>query len=262
MVLALSQKKLSLEVEPTGKKLEEIKQTMLRVHRAAGHTGMSSLVQLLRAKCAPGWALEIAQNLRCPECVEASKPRPHPPASTGEEPKVFEYLGTDVFEFEEPAPENPNGDEKLKHKLIIFRDRATGLTMFEHMANYSNSWEPKTSDIVASLSNWMATYPTPKWLVADSARYYTSQEMQDFVSRSGIGLTIAPAHDCPAEARWTMGSEEAAIGVGERTVGRLTREGSRLSVPILFKLAASAMNGHVGGTGFSAFRPWRWNTRR
>jgi len=34
MVLALSRKKLSLEVAPTGKKLEEIKQTMLRVHRA------------------------------------------------------------------------------------------------------------------------------------------------------------------------------------------------------------------------------------
>ena len=249
MVLALSRKKLSLEVAPTGKKLEEIKQTMLRVHRAAGHTGMSSLAQLLRAKGAPGWALEIAQNLRCPECTEASKPRPHPPASTGEEPKVFEYLGTDVFEFEEPAPSNPTGDEKIKHKLIIFRDRASGLTMFEHMANYSNAWEPKTSDIVASLSNWLATYPAPKWLVADSARYYTSQEMQDFVSRSGIGLTIAPA-----EAHWMMGSEEAAIGVGKRTVERLMREGSKLSVPILFKLAASAMNGHVGGTGFSAYQ--------
>jgi hypothetical protein len=206
---------------------------------------MSSLVQLLRSKGAPGGALEIAQDLKCPECVEASKPRPYPPASTGEEPKIFEYLGTDVFEFEEPG--DKSSEEKNKHKLIIFRDRASGLTMFEHVQNYSNAWEPKTSDVVASLSNWLTTYPTPKWLVADSARYYTSQEMQDFVNRSGIGLTIAPA-----EAHWMMGSEEAAIGVGKRTVERLMREGSKLSVPILFKLAASAMNGHIGPTGFSA----------
>lgn len=49
-----------------------------------------------------------------------------------------------------------------------------------------------------------------------------------------------------------MGSEEAAIGVGKTNVGRLMRKGRKLSVPILFKLAASAMNGHVGSSGFSA----------
>eukprot|EP00435_Cladocopium_sp_Y103_P022810 s1452_g5.t1 len=191
MVMALSRKKLALETAPTGKKLEEIKQTMLRVHRAAGHTGMSSLVQLLRAKGAPGWALEVAQNLKCPECIEASKPRLHPPASTGEEPKIFEYLGTDVFEYEEPSDKTP--EEKIKHKMIIYRDRASGLTMFSHLKTYTNAWEPTTSDVVATLSDWLATYPAPKWVVADSARYYTSQEMQDFVNRSGIGLTIVSA---------------------------------------------------------------------
>ena len=35
--MALSRRKLSLETAPTGKKLEEVKKTMLRVHRAAGH---------------------------------------------------------------------------------------------------------------------------------------------------------------------------------------------------------------------------------
>lgn len=124
-------------------------------------------------------------------CPEPSRPRPYPPASTGEEPKIFEFPGTDVFEFEEPGDKGP--EEKNKHKLIIFRDRASGLTLFEHMQNYSNAWEPTTSDVTASLSDWLATYPAPKWIVADSARYYTSQEMQVFVSRSGIGLTIAPA---------------------------------------------------------------------
>ena len=33
----------------------------------------------------------------------------------------------------------------------------------------------------------------PKWIVADSARYYTSQAFMDFLNRSGVGLTVAPA---------------------------------------------------------------------
>ena len=45
------------------------------------------------------------------------------------------------------------------------------------------------------------------WIVADTATYYTSQELMDFCGRSGIGLTIVPA-----EAHWLMGSEEQAIG--------------------------------------------------
>ena len=71
--------------------------------------------------------------------------------------------------------------------------------------------------------------------------------MMDFVNRSGIGLTIAPA-----EAHWLMGQEEAAIGIAKRTVERLMREGNDLPVPVLFTLAAAAMNSHVGASGFSA----------
>ena len=246
-VMALSRKKLSLETAPTGKKLEEVKKLLLRVHRAAGHPGMSSLVKLLQARGAPGWALEIAQGLKCPECVEASTPKPHPPASLGEEPKIYEYLGTDVFEFEEPNATKE--DEKKKHKLIIFRDRASGLTMIEHLAAYSGAWEPKTDNIIAAMTQWLSTYPSPKWLVADSARYYTSEQMMDFVNRSGVGLTIAPA-----EAHWLMGPEEGAINLAKKTVERLMKEHNELPVPILFKLAAAAANQHVGSTGFSAFQ--------
>lgn len=73
-VFALTRRRLDLETAPTGKKLEAVKQMMLRVHRASGHASMGNLVQLLRAKGAPGWALEIAEKLVCPECREASKP--------------------------------------------------------------------------------------------------------------------------------------------------------------------------------------------
>ena len=64
-----------------------------------------------------------------------------------------------------------------------------------------------------------------------------------------MGLSIAPA-----EAHWIMGPEERAIGIAKRTVERLAKEGSRLSVPDLYTMAAGAMNAHVGSSGYSAFQ--------
>ena len=241
-ILALSRKRLDMETAPTGKRLEAVKQLMLRVHRASGHAGMSNLVQLLRARGSPGWALELAANLECPDCKEASKPRPQPPASTGEQPCIFEQLGTDVFEYEET-----NG---TKHKLIIWRDRGSGLTMIDHLAEFSSGgWEPKTVDIIRSLTSWLMTYPQPKWILTDAARYYTSNEFLNYLGRSGVGLTVAPA-----EAHWLMGPEESSIGHAKRTVERLQREGNKLKVPELFKLAAAAANSHVGPSGYSAYQ--------
>jgi hypothetical protein len=92
-------------------------------------------------------------------------------------------------------------------------------------------------------------YPTPKWVFADAARYYSSEEYMDYLNRAGVGLTIAPA-----EAHWIMGFEESAINIAKGTVARLLREGSKFSVPDLFSLAAALMNAHVGPSGFSAFQ--------
>ena len=156
--LALSRTRLQLETAPTGKKLEAVKQLLLRVHRASGHSGMSNLVRLLKARGAPPWALELAQRLRCPECEEAAKPLPRPPASLGEAPAMFEVLGTDVFEFEMPEKE---GEPNMKLKLILWRDRASGLTMIDHMQTFESkrAWEPTSQDIIKSMMKWQMVYP-------------------------------------------------------------------------------------------------------
>ena len=229
-VLAISRTRMTSEDPPTGKKLEQIKQMMLRVHRASGHSGMSNLVELLRARGAPTWALEIARNLKCPECEEAAKPTPRLCASMGESPGAFEVLGTDCFEYED----EPN---KVKMKFILRRDRATGLTMIDYLHTYqSGGWEPSTEAVIKSLVKWQMVYPTPRWILADAGRYYTGVAFLEYLHRGGVGLTIAPA-----EAHWLMGSEESAIGVAKATVNRLRREGSQLAVPELFSLAAAAM---------------------
>lgn len=60
-ILALSRTKFP-EEPPQGKKLEGIRQTMLRIHRASGHTSMSNLEKLLKARGAPKWATEMAKT--------------------------------------------------------------------------------------------------------------------------------------------------------------------------------------------------------
>ena len=212
-VYALTRTKLNLEEAPTGKKLEAVKQMMLRVHRASGHSGFSNLQRLLEARGSPRWAIELAGTLVCPECQESALPRPRPPASLEEEPKMFEVVGTDIFEYEDET-------DKKKYKGIIWRDRATGLTMLEILKELEGGhWEPTTKDIIQSLTRWMMFHPAPTWIVADAATYYTSQELMDFCGRSGVGLTIVPA-----EAHWLMGSEEQAIGVAKRAVSKMRKE--------------------------------------
>lgn len=60
-ILPLSRTKFP-EEPPQGKKLEGIRQTMLRIHRASGHTSMSNLEKLLKARGAPKWATEMAKT--------------------------------------------------------------------------------------------------------------------------------------------------------------------------------------------------------
>ena len=244
-IYALSRTKMNLEEAPTGKRLEAIKQMMMRVHRASGHASFHNLVKLLQARGSPAWAIELAKTLVCPECVEASKPRPAPPASTGDEPQIFETLGADAFEYEDEAA-------KVKYKMMIWRDRASGLVMFDTMKSFpmGENWEPTTADVIRSFGKWAMAHPTPQWVIADSARYFTSLEMVEFCGRSGMGLSIVPA-----EAHWLLGNEEQAIGVAKRVIDKMRREYGQYDVETLFSLVAHSMNSHIGSNGFS---PYQW----
>ena len=123
-ILTLTRQRYPTE-QPTGKKLEQMKQTMLRIHRASGHPSMTNLQQVLRARNAPAWAVALAGELRCSECIEAKKPRPAPPASAGELPGLF-----DVFEVEFNHRET---QEVQKAKFILCRDRASRLAQVDLM---------------------------------------------------------------------------------------------------------------------------------
>ena len=225
---------------PTGRKLELIKQQMLRIHRASGHSSFGNLQRLLRARKAPSWAVELAGKLQCPACIESRKPLLHPPASTNQDPVLFEVVGTDIFEFE-------HGD--MKHKLVIWRDRASGYTISDHLHEYKGHWEPSSKDIINSFTKWLMVNPSPSWILSDSGVQYTSEEFQNFCLNSGIGHMTAPA-----EAHWILGAEEGTIGILKSSVTRLLREEPDLTVANAFALASHGANHTIGPSGFSAFQ--------
>ena len=156
---------------------------------------------------APQWSIDLAGSLQCPDCVEAQRPQPQPPASTKPVPQLWEIVGTDVFEFEH---------EETKDKLVIWRDRASGYAYVEHLQEYKKAWEPKTSHIINSFLNWLMVNPCPMWLMPDGGTIYTSEEFLRLASRSGIGVMTAPA-----EGNRMMGPEKGCIGILKNSVVRI-----------------------------------------
>ncbi|CAL1130588.1 unnamed protein product [Cladocopium goreaui] len=230
---------------PTGKELDEIRKMMLRVHKASGHASFTSLQRLLRARKAPPWAIEMAGKMECPSCKEAKRIPPVSVASLKELPALYEVVGMDVFEYEY---------SERKFKFLLMRDRASGLVQVEFLQEYGaeglpRSWEPKTADIINCVCRWLMVNPTPKWLITDSATYFTSMAFIDFCGSSGIGLLTTPA-----EAHEMLGSEEACIGVLKETVKRLLSEVPDLPIGDAFRLGANSHNQTVGPSGFSPFQ--------
>ena len=247
-VMALKRQRFPQEM-PSGKKLESIKQQMLRVHRASGHSSFGNLQRLLRARKAPDWAITLAGSLECPDCKESGKPGARPPASMSESPKLYEIVGTDVFDY----VMEQDGVEK-KYKFILWRDRASGLTMTSLLQEFGGEdgvkdWQPNSEDVIKTLTEWMMHNPCPSWVLSDQATYYSSSRMLEFLGRSGIGFTIAPA-----EAHWIMGPEESTIRILRATVDRLKKEHSEVAVPTLFKLATAGHNSSIGTSGYSPFQ--------
>ena len=119
-IFALTRKRYPDEM-PKGKELEQIKSQMLRVHRAAGHPSMANLQKLLRARQAPQWAIELAGQLQCPDCIESKRLPSAPVAWFHDSPGLLEIIGADIFESEHGPP---------KYKFLLIRDRvASGLVM-------------------------------------------------------------------------------------------------------------------------------------
>ncbi|CAE7034155.1 unnamed protein product [Symbiodinium sp. CCMP2592] len=226
-VFALARQKIPLE-PPTGKKLEEIKQMVLRLHRSSGHSSFVRIAKLLERRGAPSWAIELTKSMG--------------------PPLLWEICGTDVFEY---AFKTETGQVK-KLKGCIWVDRASRYCVVSGLKIYEDAWEPTTADITrVFLRDWMMTSPAPRWLIADSALYYTSEEMRDFCGRSGIGLLISPP-----EAHWLMSHEEQLIGRLKATVDRMIKEDPDLSVISMFHYACHACNSTIQHQ--SGYSPFQW----
>ena len=109
------------------------------------------------------------------------------------------------------------------------------------MKIYEDAWEPTTADIIRMFTrDWMMHNPAPRWLMADSALYYVSEETREFCGKSGTGLLIAPP-----ECHWLMSHEEQLVGRLKATVGRMMKEDLDLAVATMFHYACHAHNSTI-----------------
>eukprot|EP00435_Cladocopium_sp_Y103_P023442 s1426_g5.t1 len=111
------------------------------------------------------------------------------------------------------------------------------------------AWEPTTEHVLKSFSKWLMHNPSPKWILTDSATYFTSQRMMDFAGHAGIGLLTTPA-----EAHHMLGAEEGAINIIRNTVTRLLKDEMDLDVEMAYQLASHGNNATIGPSGFSPFQ--------
>ena len=234
---------------PTGARLRQVKDNTMRLRRAAGHTSFENLAQLLQRRGSPDWAVALARSLTCDDCSEVKRKIGALPASAEPPPALWETLGLHVFEIEYVDKDGV----ACKAKFLIMVDRASRFTMVHFLNKYAadTSWEPTTKDVIkAVVCAWMGSNPSPRWLLTDAAPYFTSREMLDFASRSGLGLLTAPA-----EAHYLLGIEERTIQVLKRTFDKLDREDLNLEVDTLMVLACHGHNSHVhAATGYSPFQ--------
>ena len=150
----------------------------------------------------------------------------------------------EVFEYEHAGG---------KVKMLLMRDRASGLTAVEHLQNYGGdgepaTWEPTSEDIVSCICRWLMVNPTPKWIISDPATYFTPQVILDFCGNAGIGVMTTPA-----EAHEMMGGEESTIRVIKAAITKLIKEEPDMAVSDLGKLAAHGHNQCINQSCFSPF---------
>ena len=134
----------------------------------------------------------------------------HPPASTQADPILFDLVGSDIFEFEHLGK---------KHKMILWRDRASGYVVTQHLQEYEGHWEPTAKDVIQQLHPMAHDQPFTTWLITDAGVQYTQMSSSPFVSRAGLDF-LPP----PAEAHWILGAEESTIGILKASVARLLKE--------------------------------------
>lgn len=212
-VLALTRQRMTVEM-PKGKALENIKAMMFRVHKAPGHSSFPNLQRLLRVHGAPPWAVALAGQLKRSECAESKVPMSAAVASLQESPALFEIVGADVVEYEYGGH---------KYRFILMRDRGSALVQTELLQEYGgedqlSSWEPTSEIVIRMFGRWTMNNPAPKWIITDSATYFTSQAMTGFCMESGLGRLTTPA-----ESHEMLGAEEAAINLVKRTADKLLK---------------------------------------
>ena len=227
----------------TEAELERLTITLLKLHRRCGHPGRQAFLRTLKARGADERTLAVANQLKCPECLESTLKKPAPQVSLEKEEVLWNTLQMDAFVYK-------HGDQV--HHFILFLDEASSFAVVADMVTHHVDVGANidTEGVINALeSAWIQYFGYPKKIRCDLEGAFRGRGLEEYAASRGI--EILPV---PAEHHESTGDVERNIGMLKLRMEKFLRGTETSSQRAAYAMVCAHNNGaRVGG-----YAPCQW----
>ncbi|CAE7569752.1 unnamed protein product [Symbiodinium microadriaticum] len=227
----------------TEAELERLTITLLKLHRRCGHPGRQAFLRTLKARGADERTLAVANQLKCPECLESTLKKPAPQVSLEKEEVLWNTLQMDAFVYK-------HGDQV--HHFILFLDEASSFAVVADMVTHHVDVGANidTEGVINALeSAWIQYFGYPKKIRCDLEGAFRGRGLEEYAASRGI--EILPV---PAEHHESTGDVERNIGTLKLRMEKFLRGTETSSQRAAYAMVCAHNNGaRVGG-----YAPCQW----
>ena len=222
--------------------LERLTVTLLKL-RLCGHPGRQVFVKTLKARGADERMLAVAQQLKCPECLESQLRKPASRVSLETEQVLFRTVQMDGFQFKYGT---------TVHHFLLFLDEASSFAVVTEMVNHPSAQEANmdTESVIQALEGaWIQYFGQPARIRCDPEGAFRGRGVEIFCAERGIELPHVPA-----EHHEATGAVERAIGSLRLRMEKFLR--GKPGSPKRAAIAMVAAHNHVTRVG--GYAPSQW----
>ena len=159
---------------------QEVKRTLLRLHRNLGHPTNAELARILESKNASPELVEAARIHECPVCHQHQRPNSVPVSSIPKTTSFNERVQADTLWVVPP------GNIRAV-PVLMMSDAMTRLISARLLAT-----EDSEEFIKSVEKGWIRSFGPMKILQVDEHRAWSSEKVRNWCSENGIELIISP----------------------------------------------------------------------
>ena len=164
---------------------QEVKRTLLRLHRNLGHPTNAELARILESKNASPELVEAARIHECPVCHQHQRPSSVPVSSMPKTTTFNERVQADTLWVVPP------GNIRAV-PILMMSDSMTRLISARLLAT-----EDSEEFIKSVEKGWIRSFGPMKVLQVDEHRAWSSEKVRSWCSENGIELSISPGQSHP-----------------------------------------------------------------